>query len=155
MKNNLNAPSQNEGLTLAQSHPTLYKESFFFRECISKDHYKDIQFCTVDVAEHDLIKTAYDAEQEVRLNLEDEVERLKKELEELDDAVTETWYNKGIAEGERRAMQRVKEAIMRLGMVDEGFKGFGIMVGPSELLKELGLGEESADNGSYQNKEDK
>lgn len=76
---------------LSETHPTLYKESFFFRECISKDNYKDIQSCTVDVAEHDLIKTAYDAEQEARLELEDEIksvrtfnEQLVKKLKEKD-----------------------------------------------------------------------
>jgi hypothetical protein len=84
---------------LSATHPTLYDklisdEDIGFCGCIYSDKAeKTIQSCTVDKAEY---------------------ERLKKELEKLNDAVTETWYNKGIAEGKRRTMQRVKEDIEKI-----------------------------------------
>lgn len=74
--------------------------------------------CTVDKAEH---------------------ERLKKELEELDDAITETWYNKGIIEGERRAMQKVKETIDKYKLKCVGWNAHYALC---LLEKELGLGGE-------------
>lgn len=68
------------------------------------------------------------------LNLE--VERLKKELENLKEwQLADYW----IAEGERRAMQRVKETILRL---DKDFSKGGFQPTLRSLYRELGLGEE-------------
>lgn len=73
-----------------------------------------------------------------------EIERLKKELEEVDNSLTENWYNKGLVEGERRAMERVKEAIgnpnPRTYAAISGIER--VFAERKRILKELGLGEE-------------
>jgi len=77
-----------------------------------------------------------------------EVDRLKKELEQLRKMEGGSIdYKNGLVEGERRAMERVKEAIIKV-------KAYRKLIGHNsinQLEEELGLGEESTDNNNYTN----
>jgi predicted nucleotide-binding protein (sugar kinase/HSP70/actin superfamily) len=139
-KTPLTTPSQNEGLTLAQSHPTLdaHKDGIFFMREIQA-----IQECTVDKAEHErAVKEArFEGQKQGALLWQDEVERLKKELEETkstiikhDTAMYDIAFNRGVVEGERRAIERVYDKIIN-------FWDCGYIDGDTmDLLKErLGL----------------
>jgi len=149
---------------LEETHPTLvrvWKEKY--GTVLGTDNV--VQSCTVDIADHDdLIKTVHFWQNEAgRLKKEydelwvkwashdencvniDEVACLKKELEEEkkyrieDQEGYDTGWKEGLVEGERRAMERVKKAILRL---DKQFANGAFPPTFRTLYRELGLGEE-------------
>lgn len=96
---------------LSESHPTLWKEVEFKTWGLN-----EIQKFTVDVAEHERVKKLlFNAHRSV-MAFKAEVERLKKELEEVKGSwlkpstVSErcrSSFNNGVVEGERRAMNNL------------------------------------------------
>lgn len=129
---------------LSETNPTLVdKAPVIWLNSLHDKEIDLIQSCTVDVAEHRIATDTI-------CELDREVERLKKELESEKaknsgialgsfDHGYEIGKDDGLAEGERRAMQRVKEIIFKIHHPNkEGW----CVISPAELLKELGLGEE-------------
>lgn len=129
------APSEpNWSQPLAVTHPTL-QSKFIETKWISQgeewrkdyeDILKHVQSCTVDIAEHERIVNEKQEElqklQQLYYKRGEEVERLKKELEFVKNCDTYLLGNNhgysngrdaGIAEGERRAMQRVNDIIIQ------------------------------------------
>jgi hypothetical protein len=98
-----------------------------------------IQSCTVDIVSHE-----YDIERILKLcdEKDEELERVKKELETLTSNMNiwgKTLYDNGVKEGERRAMERVKETILKL---DKDFSKGAFQPTLRSLYRELGLGED-------------
>jgi len=137
---------------LSETHPTLYNEAKSHGTTITAQWFiDDIQSCTVDREEHEAVlkrklyyKEHMEAEQRARI---DEVERLKKELanvqaerDEIAMVVGEEQFALGEVEGERRAKERVKEAINKafFKWANDNSVGFAL----EDIEKELGLGEE-------------
>jgi len=143
------------GKPLSLTHPTLWNAVSLKTWGIG-----DIQKYTVDVAEHKQVENTLVYTQKLYKEVSEEVERLKKELEEqkathllledsdrdIEEGLTEIRkHNEAMMrEGERRAKERVKEAIYKVskeiyweGTANEGKKQI-----LRTLLDDLGLGEE-------------
>jgi hypothetical protein len=109
---------------LSETHPTFWKLYILIES--KQDIEECVRSCTVDRAEH---------------------EALKKELEECHDIIKGEMVTRDYAAsisheafkaGERRAMQKVKETILRL---DKQFSKGAFQPTLRSLYRELGLGE--------------
>lgn len=133
---------------LSETHPTLWvhPERVYQRhkhEDVLQFTAEVVQSTTVDIAEYERLKKELEEMKSAALIVGDiviprdeEIDRLVKELEESR-KLTQEWRiqcNKSMAEGERRAMERVKAAI-------DNQSTFGT-IDTSLLKRELGLGEE-------------
>ena len=101
---------------LSETHPTLWKESFFFRECMSRDHDKELQSTTIDIAEH---------------------ERAMRDLANKVNRGSLNYargHEEGLKHGEEATLRRVKEYIENSPYADDD-----VLVA---LWIALGLGEE-------------
>lgn len=123
---------------LSETHPTLWKiiEPTGWQEYIPDidtmntiENY--IQSCTVDIKEVERLNKRVFVMEANELLLKKEIERLR----ELDCNCDK--YYQGIDKGERRAMERVKVAIIKL---DKQFSKGAFQPTLRSLYKELGLG---------------
>lgn len=135
---------------LSETHPILWKAlSIEYYDGTPYESDLDIaqwiKSCTVDVVEHERVKQwATVLEEEIKVR-EAEFERLKKEISDYKEnkafqyrgekaEAIEYAHKTGLVEGERRAMERVKEAYL--------IHCNKWNVYPIHFLSELGLGEE-------------